>query len=175
MKKIFLLFLALVFLHNGISQTKLIYFRSHSGNIRYFSALEPDNLGWTGHERTFDTAALYLNLSIDTTMIAPYCNNPNATADSLNKNYPFYTTAMRDSANKTTTPAANDTVAKQKERIKSRNEMKENAVVPVSEDFYGNPTNPALPGLGFIAGLLVLLSLIGYLIWMFNRKKMAAV
>src|SRR5687767_1943501 len=149
--------LFLLLLLNAGAQTGVIAHRSHSGNIHAFNPLRTvDNLGWTGMERqSFDTTTLYFIIPADTTSAYPYCNNPGMTQDSLNKSYPFYTSALPDSTTKK--PAAEDTLAKHKERIKSRNEVKKNELIPVVEDFYGNPGNPAAPGFTFIATLLVIM------------------
>jgi hypothetical protein len=167
-----LLFALLLFLNfAGFAQTGVVAHRSHSGSMHAFNPSKiADNLGWTGFERqNFDTSNLWLTLPVDTLSGYPYCNNPAVTQDSLNKNYPFYTSALPDSTTKT--PATTDTLAKHKEHIKSRNEVKKNELVPVGEDFYGNPTNPAAPGIGFIAALLLIMALVGTLIWVVNRKK----
>lgn len=168
--------LLLVLLSNGVdAQTSVISFRSHSGNIYMFNPSKiADNLGWTGFERqSYVDTSLYLTVPGDSASGYPYCNNPAITKDSLNKNYPFYTTTLAD----TTTsppPAAMDTLAKPKERIKSRNEVQKNELVP-AVDFYGNPKNPASPGAVFIISLIVLMTIIGTLIWMVNRKKVITV
>lgn len=165
--------LLLVLLSNGAAaQTSVIAFRSHSGNIYLFNPSKiADNLGWTGFERqTYVDTSLYLTVPGDTASGYPYCNNPAMTKDSLSKNYPFYTTTITDTTT-TRPPAAEDTLAKPKEHIKSRSEVQKNELVP-AVDFYGNPKNPASPGAVFIISLIVLMTIIGTLIWMFNRKKL---
>jgi hypothetical protein len=178
MKQSFLLFTLLFCLNSAdFAQTGVVAHRSHSGSMYAFNPrLIPDNLGWTGFERqTFDTTTLYFINPADTLAGYPYCNNPAMTQDSLNKNYPFYSSALPDSAQKTPATIQEDSLAKHKQRIKSRNEVKENELVPIGEDFYGNPTNPNAPGIGFIASLVLLMTLVGLLIWIFNRKKVMTI
>lgn len=173
-KLLFIVLASQLIVGAALAQTSVIAYRSHSGNMYSFNpAAIPDNLGWTGFERntSIDTS-LNLLPSGDTVSGYPYCNNPAISQDSLNKNYPFYTTAIPDSTPKT--PAANDTLAKPKERIKSRSEVRKNELVPLV-DFYGNPQNPAKPGSGFLLGLLAVLAIIGSWIWLVNRKKIQAV
>lgn len=166
----------LIFLGLSIhSQTSVIFHRSHAGNMNLFKPAEiADNLGWTGTERQpFVDTSLHLILAGDTVSQTPYCNNPNIEKDSLNKKYPLYGTipvAAVQTDSTAALPAANDTLAKPKERIKSRNELQHNEVMPVV-DFYGNPKNPKSPGSGFLVALTLIMCLTGTLIWYFNRKK----
>ncbi len=166
----------LIFLGLSIhSQTSVIFHRSHAGNMSLFKPAEiTDNLGWTGTERQpFVDTSLHLILAGDTVSQTPYCNNPNLEKDSLNKKYPLYSTipiAAVQTDSTAALPAANDTLAKPKERIKSRNETQKNETTPAF-DFYGNPKNPNSPGSGFIVALTLIMCLTGTLIWYFNRKK----
>ncbi len=133
-----------------------------------------DNLGWTGTERQpFVDTSLHLILAGDTISQTPYCNNPNIEKDSLNKKYPLYSTipvSTVETDSISNKPAANDTLAKPKERIKSRNETQKNEITPAF-DFYGNPKNPASPGALFVISLVIIMTLTGTAIWFFNRKK----
>ncbi len=166
----------LIFLGLNIhSQTSVIFHRSHAGNMSLFKPAEiADNLGWTGTERQpFVDTSLHLILAGDTVSQTPYCNNPNIEKDSLNKKYPLYRT-IPDSAVQTDStankPAANDTLVKPKERIKSRSETQKNEITPLV-DFYGNPKNPSSPGALFLVSLVIIMTLTGTAIWFFNRKK----
>lgn len=161
----------IVFSLGNFAQTSVIFHRSHSGTMNLFKPAEiADNLGWTGTERhPFVDTSLQLITTGDTLSKTPYCNNPNITKDSLDKKYPLYTTVPDSTTKK---PAAEDTLAKPKEKIKSRNEVQKKEFNP-SVDFYGNPKNPDAPGALFITGLIVLMLLIGSAIWFFNRKKIS--
>jgi hypothetical protein len=172
MKYLFTIGLLLIGLLSG-AQTSVIFHRSHAGTMNLFKPAEiADNLGWTGTERhPFVDTSLQLITAGDTVSKTPYCNNPNITKDSLDKKYPLYTTVPDSTTKKT---AAEDTLAKPKEKIKSRHEVQKNEFNP-SVDFYGNPKNPDNPGALFITGLIALMLLIGSAIWFFNRKKVSTI
>lgn len=172
MKIILISFIVLFSAHLN-AQTKPVAFRSHSGNMKYFSMAEPDNLGWGGTPMKFnayDSTAIFTNLppdQIDTSTNKPYCNNPNIPKDSLESNFPFYTTVVNGDTAATRTP---DTLAKPKEHIKSRNEVEKNYVAPVGENSNGD-TNSLTPNFNFILALFLIMLGIGTLIWLTNRKK----
>lgn len=154
------------------AQTKLVAHRSHSGKMSVFkTSLYEDNLGWVGvptiHE-PIDTG-IFLQMTTDTLTGFPYCNNPNASPDSVAKEYPFYSTTMQD----TLTPAQKkeDSLAKPKEHIQSRGEIEKKQGTSKSQEFYGIPLDPPNPGGGFLLGIIAFTLLIGSLIWMYYRKR----
>ena len=170
-KKIVLIIVILCLTTTLFSQTKPVAFRSHSGNMNYFSMAEPDNLGWGGTPNQInwsDTMAIFATpIPIDTATNKPYCNNPNIPKDSLESNFPFYTTVVNGDSSKA---APLDTFAKPKEHLKSRHEVEKNNNLPIG-DIGDVNTNTPSPNFNFILVLFLIMLGVGILIWMTNRKK----
>lgn len=172
--------LLIAFISNLSAQTSVIFHRSHSTSMSYFNPMTiDDNLGWTGFERPThfvpDTTVFFATQTqiADTTGTGPYCTNPNLSQDSINKQYPFYASSMPDTATQSQKPWKEDTLAKPREKIRSRNDVNKNEVDPTA-NFYGETPNPPSPGILFVSLFLVLMTAVGYSIWLTNRHKMAA-
>ncbi|MBI3133609.1 MAG: hypothetical protein HYZ14_02935 [Bacteroidetes bacterium] len=170
------------------AQTGVIAHRSHSGSMCSFNAFSmPDNLGlppmsldsiiWLSDTSVVEISSMGngWHRITDTVVHHPYCNNPAIGYDSLKTYYPYYVQLVGFDTTKKSEPVA-DSLAKQRERIKSDEERKKNStpLVPVNTD-NNTPLPDATTNLFgyFITAFFGCLAVVGFLIWFTGKKQIA--
>lgn len=174
-----LLLLALVISGYNFAQTKLIAYRSHSGDMNYFTTAEPDNLG--NPPMVFDTLFLINDsmmirqvsregsnhAQIDTITNTYYCKKPQAYADSTRAPWSYETVIVKEKNKDKKKPAA---------QVNEKKAVDENdAIVPVkSIDNNSDGLQPSQSSMMnyFLLSLSPLLVFMGGFIWFANRSKM---
>ena len=174
-----LLLLALVLSSYNFAQTKLIAYRSHSGDMNYFTTAEPDNLG--NPPMTFDTLFLVNDsmmirhvskegrpdYRVDTITNPYYCKKPEVYADSTRAPWSYETVIVKEKNKDKKKPAA---AANENKSIDEND-----AIVPVESD--DNNSDGLQPAQGsmmnyFLLSLSPLLIFMGGFMWFVNRSKM---
>jgi ATP-dependent Zn protease len=174
-----LLLLALVLSGYNFAQTKLIAYRSHSGNMNYFSTAEPDNLG--NPPMMFDTLFLIndsmmirtntreggTNSKIDTITNPYYCKKPQAYIDSARAPWSYQTVIVKEDEKNKKKPAAES----KENKVEQQNEV----ISPVDNNTDNSDgLQPAQSSMlnYFLISLAPFLVFIGGFVWFANRSKM---
>lgn len=162
-----------------VAQTKVIAFRSHSGNMNYFSSAEPDNLGeppleldsivWVSDSTVMEYYSSGIGeKAVNTINNHPYCNDTTISYDSLKSIYPrvvlvgFDSTSQRHSS-----PAANS--LKKNDKHTKKNQEQESSPILNPDDTH--KPNQLTPFSYFIIGSIALLILIALFIWLTHRHR----
>ena len=150
--KTFLSTLVLLFSITAFSQTELIAFKSHSGNMNYFKLSGFDNLGEPPMyidsiiKLNDSTIVEYLSWGLNDTIVNhPVCNMPQASLDSLKGTY--YNYSMRfinfePIPEFKTDTVQTDSIIKAIEDFGIETEEEKLDLIPVSEENITPPVSP---------------------------------
>lgn len=171
MKKYLIIFLFLGVLSNAFSQTELIAYKSHSGDMDKFDDAGCENLGIP--PLRIDTIVILNDSTIIEISSRHWSGRPGFCVKDTVVNHPMYQKSsdykkLKGTYYDTSIVFINyDTLSAKEKKRMAKKQKKENSVFPVSTQF-PNSGNRLLVMLSLFMGLFVVM------IWQFNKRKISA-
>ena len=168
MKTIFTLIIGLLFTVNLFSQTELIAYKSHSGNVTQFKPDSYENLGIP--PMRIDTIIILNDSTIVEISSRQWSGRPGFCIKDTVVHHPMYEKSsdyekLRGNYYDTTIVFINyDTLTVKQKKKQAKKDKKKNSVSPIGVDFPKSNNN-------FLLVLSVFMSLCVFFIWKVNKHK----